>query len=139
MLEPFDRDFTTAFAHVFAFNYRSAAEHFGVSVKTIQRWLDTNTAPRYVVRHLHVLSRGWLPDYEPFISWQIDGTNIITPFGTVNAFEVEFLHSYKWNARALADQFKYRNLLPVINLPTQAANDNAINNFYGKRVANYGG
>lgn len=106
LFREFKGDFYLAFVHVFGFNYTAAAAHFGVNPRTVKRWLDQNTAPMPVLRYLDSMSRGFLPDYEPFASWYIDGTDILTPWGKVNAFDVEFLNTYKWNARRYAEVFK---------------------------------
>ncbi|MFS6535771.1 helix-turn-helix domain-containing protein [Idiomarina loihiensis] len=104
-----DRDFQTDFVHVFAFNYKAAADHFGVSLRTIYRWFDGNPPP-YVKRYMNVMARGWLPHYEPFSNWRIDGTDIYFPTGKVSAFDVEFIEQYKWSQRTLTERFKNRQL-----------------------------
>lgn len=106
LFKQFKGDFYLAFVHVFGFNYPAAGAHFGVSSRTIKRWLNQNSAPMPVLRYLDSMARGYLPDYEPFASWYIDGTDILTPWGTVCAFEVEFLNTYKWNSRQYANLFQ---------------------------------
>ena len=126
LFREFKGDFYLAFVHVFGFNYNAAAAHFGVNPRTVKRWLDQSTAPMPVLRYLDSMSRGFLPDYEPFASWYIDGTNILTPWGTVNAFEVEFLNTYKWSSRRYAEVFKSnkhlreadRQILENVNRPS---------------------
>ena len=59
---------------------------------------------------MNVMARGWLPHYEPFSNWRIDGTDIYFPTGKVSAFDVEFIEQYKWSQRTLTERFKNRQL-----------------------------
>lgn len=102
-------EFQTNFVRVFAFNYKAAADHFGVSLRTIYRWFDGNP-PLVIKRYVDVMARGWLPQYEPFSNWRIDGTDIHFPTGKVSAFDVEFIEQYKWSQRTLRERFKNRQL-----------------------------
>lgn len=119
LFRQFKGDFYLAFVHVFGFNYTAAGAHFGVNPRTVKRWLAQNHAPLPVLRYLDSMSRGFLPDYEPFASWYIDGTDILTPWGTVSSFDVEFLNTYKWNARHYASLFQHNKQLSQLDAENQ--------------------
>jgi|GEM_PF-1889644 len=118
LFKQFKGDFYLAFVHVFGFNYTAAAAHFGVNPRTVKRWLKQNSAPMAVLRYVDSMARGFLPDYEPFASWYIDGTDILTPWGSVCAFEVEFLNTYKWNSRQYASLFQHNKQLHQLKSET---------------------
>lgn len=103
-LRHFQGDFRTAFCAAFGFDFERAAQHFGVTRRTIINWYDSNKAPSYILVHVLCVARGYLPDYFPFNEWHIAGTDIHTPFGVISAFEVEFTKRYFWVARETSRQ-----------------------------------
>ena len=120
LLSQFQGDFRTAFAHAFGFDFDRAAEHFGVTKRTIRNWYDANNAPRPIVVHLDIVARGYLPPYFPFNEWYITGTDIHTPYGTISAFEVEFTKRYFWIAREASRQLQaQRSLNSNLNLTVE--------------------
>lgn len=92
-------DYCTLFASVFGFNWRKAADYFGVCERTVHRWYDANSAPVVIIKHLLVMERGYLPLEGCFAHWRIEGDKIRTPYGVVLAADIEFIYQYKWAAR----------------------------------------
>lgn len=133
LFSQFKGDFHLAFVHTFGFNYPKAATFFCVTPRTIKRWLHQNNAPMAVLRCIDSMSRGYLPDYEPFSSWYIDGTHILTPWGKVNAFDVEFLNTYKWNARHYAQLFQHNKQLSQL----KSKNDDLYSQSYSHQFYQY--
>lgn len=77
-------------------NLSEASEFLGISQATIYRWLDNpDTAHPCAVRLLDVALRGYLPNHKPFSEWKINKNHIVTPFGKVCPYDVEFLPIYK--------------------------------------------
>lgn len=93
------RDYCTLFAAVYGFNWDKAAVDLGYTRRTIIRWYEANSAPFVVIRYLSIVERGYLPDRGLFSQWRIEGDRIVTPYGSIQASEVEFLYQYKWAAR----------------------------------------
>lgn len=106
----FKGDFRLALVDVFNFDFDTAAAHFGVTKRTVFNWYDQGTAPRYILVHLDIISRGYLPAYFPFDEWRIIGTDIHTPYGVISAFEVEFTKRFMWLARETSAQLKNKRL-----------------------------
>lgn len=102
----YSNDFRTVFVDAFGFDFKAAADQFGVTKRTVLNWYDNNKAPRYVIAHVILVARGYLPDYFPFNEWRIVGTDIHTPYGVISAFEVEFTKRYFWLARESTRQLK---------------------------------
>lgn len=110
-LDQFNGDFRTAFAHAFGFDFEAAAAHFGVTKRTVLNWYDSNKPPAYIVAHVDIIARGYLPPHFPFNEWRICGTDIHTPYGVISAFEVEFTKRYLWVARETSRQLKAQRSL----------------------------
>lgn len=106
----FNGDFGLALVDVFGFDFDTAAAHFGVTKRTVYHWYERNTAPRYIMVHLDIIARGYLPAYFPFNEWRIIGTDIETPYGLISAFEVEFTKRFMWAAREAQAQLKNKRL-----------------------------
>lgn len=106
----FQGDFRLALVDVFNFDFDAAAAHFGVTKRTVWNWYEQGTAPRYILIHLDIISRGYLPAHFPFDEWRIVGTDIHTPYGVISAFEVEFTRRFMWTAREASAQLKNKRL-----------------------------
>ncbi|KFZ29727.1 hypothetical protein IDAT_01080 [Pseudidiomarina atlantica] len=100
-----DHQFKTDFVTVYGFNFAAAAADLGVSEQTILRWYQGNPNP-LARRLVSIMARGYLPEYAPFDTWQIVGTELHTPWGNFPAAEVEYLKQYKWQARTLSARFR---------------------------------
>lgn len=89
-------DFQAVYFACFGEDYEAASSFFGVSVRTIQRWLSGHTLPPLMAqRLLAIKERGYLPDRYPYDQWRIKGDTVITPFGQSNAFELEQFPAYR--------------------------------------------
>ncbi|OZB05171.1 MAG: hypothetical protein B7X54_06155 [Idiomarina sp. 34-48-12] len=108
--QQFNHDFGIALVDVFGFDFDTAAAHFGVTKRTVYNWYDNNKAPRYIMVHLDIISRGYLPAYFPFDEWRIVGTDIHTPYGVISAFEVEFTKRFMWLAREATAQLQNKRM-----------------------------
>lgn len=117
----FNGEFSLALVDVFGFDFDTAAAHFGVTKRTVYHWYEQNKAPRYIMVHLDIISRGYLPAYFPFDEWRIVGTDIQTPYGVISAFEVEFTKRFMWAAREASRQLRAQRHLNQ-NLDTTVQN-----------------
>ncbi len=104
-------EFCLALVDVFGFDFDTAAAHFGVTKRTVYHWYEQNKAPHYIMAHLDIIARGFLPAYFPFNEWRIVGTDIHTPYGIISAFEVEFTKRYMWLARQASQQLALKREL----------------------------
>lgn len=93
----------------FGEDYKAAADWFGVDTRTIYRWINGDTPPPLMAKKLLTIRHNnYLPDYYPFNEWKIKGTNVITPFGVADAFELEQFPVYR--ARYLAAENRVAEL-----------------------------
>lgn len=105
----------------FGDDYHAAADWFGVTIRTIYRWLEGNKEPPLMAKKLLTAQyTGILSDVYPCNQWKIKDGRLTTPFGSADVYEFEQFPAYR--ARYLtADrrvnelQLKYERLLKEVD------------------------
>lgn len=78
---------------LFGDELQPACEFFGVSLRTLYRWINNpNMVHPCALKLLDIGIKGfYLPDHAPYTDWRVTKESILTPFGSVDPFDVEYL------------------------------------------------
>lgn len=100
--------------------FKQAAQDFGVSKWTVQRWYNGDVkVPHAVMRLLEITRRGYLPDDERWMDFRIDVSRgiFVTPNGRVfKPSELEafayHIQRYETLEKLFGDQVKSEDVIP---------------------------